>query len=127
MKIVIGAVRQNYFYIEQRELGTGGLTMPEYIEREASIAELRKVPAYFYSGDISYGIQIAIDLITKQPTTDVAEVRHGTWKLHKDGSGTCDQCGGTARNVWDYDSWQNYCGRCGARMDGDPIILGNKR
>lgn len=40
----------------------------------------------------------------------------GKWKLHKDGSGTCDQCGGTAKNVWDYDSWQNYCGHCGVKM-----------
>lgn len=45
--------------------------------------------------------------------------RRGRWKLHKDGSGTCDQCGGTEKNVWDYDSWQHFCGRCGAKMDGE--------
>ena len=45
-------------------------------------------------------------------------VVHGEWKLHKDGSGTCNQCGKTAKNIWDYDGWQNYCGNCGARMDG---------
>ena len=44
------------------------------------------------------------------------EVRYGEWKFHEDGSGTCNRCGGTQRNVWDYDSWQNYCGRCGADM-----------
>lgn len=42
----------------------------------------------------------------------------GKWKLHKDGSGTCDQCGTTQKNVWDYDNWQNYCGCCGAEMKG---------
>lgn len=47
----------------------------------------------------------------------VVEVKHGIWKLHKDGSGTCNQCRTTQKNVWDYDSWQNYCGHCGAKMD----------
>lgn len=40
MKIVIGAVRQNYFYIEQRELGTGGLTMND---KKANIVNFIKV------------------------------------------------------------------------------------
>lgn len=50
---------------------------------------------------------------------DVAEVRRGKWTLHTDGSGTCSECGTIQKNVWDYNSWQNYCGHCGARMDGD--------
>lgn len=49
-------------------------------------------------------------------TADVVEVVHGEWKFNKDGSGTCNQCGITQKNVWDYDSWQNYCGHCGADM-----------
>ena len=53
------------------------------------------------------------------PTADVVEVRHGRWTLHKDGSGTCSECGTTQKNVWDCDSWQNYCGHCGAKMDGE--------
>jgi len=40
----------------------------------------------------------------------------GRWKLNKDGSGTCDQCGKTQKNVWDYDNYQNYCGHCGVKM-----------
>ena len=47
-----------------------------------------------------------------------AEVKHGKWTLNKDGSGTCDQCHFTQKNVWGYDNWQNYCGVCGAKMDG---------
>lgn len=31
---------------------------------------------------------------------------------------TCDQCGFTQKNVWDYDNYQNYCGHCGAKMEG---------
>lgn len=38
------------------------------------------------------------------------------WKLNKDGSGTCTRCGITAKNVWDYDNYQNYCGSCGSKM-----------
>ena len=49
---------------------------------------------------------------------DVAEVKHGSWKLNKDGGGTCDQCKKTQKGVWDYDNWQNYCGCCGAKMEG---------
>lgn len=65
------------------------------------------------------GLKCAVRDVKYQPTADVAEVRHGKWTLHKDGSGTCSECKKTQKNVWDYNSWQNYCGHCGARMDGD--------
>jgi hypothetical protein len=65
------------------------------------------------------GMVISEMSIADVPTADVAEVRHGKWTLHTDGSGTCSECGTTQKNVWDYNSWQNYCGHCGARMDGD--------
>lgn len=57
--------------------------------------------------------------------TKYVEQKHGGWKLHKNGSGTCDRCGGSAKNIWDYDGWQNYCGRCGAKMDliGKPLPI----
>lgn len=45
-------------------------------------------------------------------------VKHGRWILHDNGSGTCDQCRFTQKNVWDDDNQQNYCGVCGAKMDG---------
>ena len=45
------------------------------------------------------------------------ELKHGKWKLHSSGNGTCSLCGITQKNVWDYDNWQNYCGHCGAIMD----------
>lgn len=50
---------------------------------------------------------------------DVHAVVHGKWYLHVDGSGTCNRCNTTAENVWDFDTWQNYCGHCGAKMDGE--------
>ena len=42
--------------------------------------------------------------------------KQGKWKLHDDGSGTCDQCNFRQKNVWDYDNHQRYCGVCGAEM-----------
>ena len=50
---------------------------------------------------------------------DVVAVRHGKWKLHDNGDGTCDQCHFRQMHIWDYDNWQNYCGVCGAKMDGE--------
>lgn len=98
----------------------------EYIEREAV---LKTPPFTKCVGDLSeYSegyldcVQDACEAVRKIPAVDVEPVRHGEWILHKDGSGTCNQCGITAKNIWDYDGWQNYCGHCGARMDG-----GNKR
>lgn len=64
-------------------------------------------------------LEVNLCLADKNTAADVVEVRHGTWILNKDGSGTCDRCGMTQKGVWDYDNWQNYCGCCGARMDGE--------
>ena len=44
------------------------------------------------------------------------EIVYAKWKLHRDGSGTCSHCKTTSRAVYDDDSWQNYCGHCGAIM-----------
>lgn len=44
--------------------------------------------------------------------------RKGIWNFHDDGSGTCDQCKTTQKNVWDMDNYQSYCGHCGAKMKG---------
>ena len=70
------------------------------------------------NGDILIPLSAAKQAIAMTPTEDVAKVIHGYWTLNKDGSGTCNQCGTTQKNVWDYDNWQNYCGHCGANMKG---------
>ena len=38
------------------------------------------------------------------------------WTLNCDGSGTCSNCHFTQRGVYDQDSYQRYCGCCGAKM-----------
>lgn len=48
--------------------------MPEYIEREALIKKLNEAHAYFDSGDIRYGIDIATQQVIEQPSADVVEV-----------------------------------------------------
>lgn len=67
----------------------------------------------------NHGIKASVKRVLMQaPTADVVEVRHGEWVLHKDGSGTCSECQFTQKNVWDFENWQNFCGHCGAKMDG---------
>lgn len=46
-------------------------------------------------------------------------MKRGKWTLNHDGSGTCSECGMTQIAIWDCDSWQNFCGVCGANMRGD--------
>lgn len=47
------------------------------------------------------------------------ERKTGKWDLRKDGSGVCSECHFHQKNVWDLDSWQNFCGVCGADMRGE--------
>lgn len=56
--------------------------------------------------------------ILRTDPVDVREVVHSSWILNDDGSGTCKNCHRTTKNCWDYDSWMNYCPKCGAKMDG---------
>lgn len=85
--------------------------MDEYISREKALSEIMgEYP------DAHYPDWYA-SMIKEIPVADVAEVKYGTWKLHNDGSGTCNQCGITQRSVWDYDNFQHYCGHCGAKMN----------
>ena len=42
---------------------------------------------------------------------DVAEVRHGYWEENRNGTFTCSVCGGQSSKM-------DWCGRCGAKMDG---------
>lgn len=49
-------------------------------------------------------------------TADVQPVKHGRWKLTNNPSfRKCSECGAW----WSSDNTDNYCPKCGARMDGD--------
>ena len=69
-------------------------------------------------GLIRAGIRKALRCMEQTPTIEAGPVRHGRWEFHKDGSGTCNQCHFTQKHIYDDDGWQNYCGVCGAEMDG---------
>ena len=86
--------------------------MAEYIERDALFDTLNKagVPT---DPTVNYFIMNA-------PTADVVEVRHGEWVdtgiLELDtiyGGWKCSVCGDIVCG-----SKPNYCGNCGAKMDG---------
>jgi hypothetical protein len=94
------AVRKN------EEKYKGEVTMPEYIEREALLENLNKFAPECYNALVEH-------LIRKQPTADVAEVKHGKWIKagcsEKDGNANCSECG-----HWDWSDC-NYCSNCGAK------------
>ena len=92
--------------------------MAEYINRAELISNLKE----FANEQLTPLIE---NLIQKQPTADVAEVRHGKWltweeqfpdrkPTKKNNLGVfCNNCHSHADNMTD------YCPNCGARMDGE--------
>lgn len=45
-----------------------------------------------------------------------AEPVRAVWKLMNEGRATCSHCNFTQACVWDYDTFQKFCGVCGAKM-----------
>ena len=96
------------------------MTMDKYIDREALIEWLKRIPLK----DLSDGLGLcrvimeddfkqAIKKMPKSIIADVAPVRHGRWKRCGKNLGECSECGEIVaiRN--------NYCPNCGAKMDED--------
>ena len=62
------------------------------------------------------------------PTADVVEVRHGYWFITEYEYFTCSECGNSYYNGCESTAeakqrmkdgfYNNYCGHCGAKMDG---------
>jgi hypothetical protein len=85
----------------------------EYIEREAVLHEL----LYAMCGT---GYQSrAMDAVHFVPAADVVEVVHARWIDHKNGNATCSHCRIRQTAVYDDENEQNFCGNCGAKMDGE--------
>lgn len=101
--------------------------MAKYIDREALIAWLKRIPLI----DLSDGRDLcrvimeddfkkAIKKMPKGITADVAPVRHGRWvKSNYHGFLCCSEC----KDVYIDKTWLgggkwNYCPNCGAIMDG---------
>lgn len=91
--------------------------MAKYIDRAELISNLKE----FANEQLTPLIE---NLIQKQPTADVAKVRHGKWltweeqfpdrkPTKKNNLGVfCNNCHSHADNMTD------FCPNCGARMDG---------
>ena len=93
-----------------------------YINKEKFAEKIKRCQAFNrrgfeFEGNLLQGV--VLDLIEAESTVDVEKVRHGEWVLHPDGSGTCNLCNRTQKFVWDFDNAQDYCGKCGAKMDGE--------
>ena len=65
--------------------------------------------AHEFKNDISY--KAFCNLVKRQPTADVAPVRHGHWVQHEHWY-SCSMC--EQPNSWP----DAYCPNCGAKMDG---------
>ena len=101
--------------------------MAKYIDREALIEWLKRIPLK----DLSDGLGLcrvimeddfkkAIKKMPKGIIADVAPVRHGRW-IYKGEYAVCTECGG--RSGTQYDGVEpiplrpQFCPNCGARMD----------
>jgi hypothetical protein len=72
----------------------------------------------FEKPEYADGWNSAIKIIEEAPTADVVEVRHGEWLEQYEGSRLlkCSVCG---YEYCDLIECRNYCGNCGAKMDGE--------
>ncbi len=83
--------------------------MDEYINKQQLLEKVKR------HQDNVFGIPL---IIAEIENAETVEIKHGGWILHPDGSGTCKVCGKHQMYIWDFDHWQNFCGVCGAKMDG---------
>ena len=107
--------------------------MSEYIEREALIQKMRRMPippkagrANTWLDNCGIGINAAIREVADFPAADVAPVVHGKWVDWKPShlgmeysydTMACSECGYAMLNAVRIPA--NYCPNCGAKMDGD--------
>lgn len=87
-------------------------------EKELKILEQKMLRGVSGAGASAGTLAGITARLVDAPTADVVEVRHGEWILHPDGSATCNQCKTHQLLIWDMDRSQNFCGHCGAKMDG---------
>ena len=98
--------------------------MTDYIKREDAIKLINKCVSHtspkakvmdFRHGEIN-GLNWACDIIEEMPSADVAPVMHGRWVVIDAEEPRRYGCSECKRLSW---NMENYCGNCGARMDGE--------
>ena len=122
----VSDTKDNGEYRKQSKHGTGGLTMAEYIEREA-VEKMLDDAGIISDGE--YNGYCTEDVNIKDiPAADVAEVRHGRWVetriIRYDGSKpytqfvhSCSLCKYLNKRKKGWNT--KYCPNCGAKMDGE--------
>lgn len=99
--------------------------MNKYINRDALLEKMGKRHYHLLKNHgvwdpYAYGFDSAIGMVSAEPASDVAEVRHGEWAGGMfDDVWTCKECSYEhAMYVLGKLSATNYCPNCGAKMDG---------
>ena len=82
------------------------------------VQEAQRFRGVFKTDLEKYVADMFIRMLDFAPTIEAETVKHGRWRLNRDGSGTCSNCRRTQLNVWDFDNYDNYCAHCGADMRG---------
>lgn len=99
--------------------------MSRYIDGDRLQDRIIASPLFHNFGQDGYFIkEFVLDLISRQPTADVVEVRHGEWVFGKLGgrdAWVCTLCGAgfTGENAEWIAKEHDFCPKCGAKMDGD--------
>ena len=98
-----------------------------YIEKEKALRLLKGECVARYPASFSFGLFAAADEISKMPTADVVEVKHGEWKYYECVSsydGTISGYACSVCNAFVDDEYfeteefhKKFCGNCGAKMD----------
>lgn len=90
-----------------------------YIDADALVKRLKHSPLFLGTNmQFKDGV---VDLVEKQPTADVEEVRHGEWIMtdSRFAEMSCSICGFKYYGEYDKECMSNYCPDCGAKMDGE--------
>lgn len=91
--------------------------MSDYIKREDATEVYSKL-YWMHEGLLNFQEELGkvYDEILSIPSADVAPVRHGRWVVIDAEEPRRYGCSECKRLSW---HMENYCGKCGARMDGD--------
>ena len=105
------------------DLLIGGI---EFAEKHICVGDSQFIEGY------TACLRGVIKAVNEMPTVDAVEVVHARWESdlhHLDGQPykdewygyifKCSACGGTMMGDGDLVCRDNYCPRCGAKMDGD--------
>lgn len=92
--------------------------MARYIDADKVMEEIKRIGGHNLCGWSTIGVK---DLIDRQPTADVVEVKHGYWiydysagELGGTDAPLCEKCSVCGEYTVDE---ENFCPNCGAKMD----------